>query len=177
MNEQAWRKFNLPSRAHTGNSKVIDPIQPEFELIQDSMPVLVTSKFDKDPIKNEPASLETPNIWEIFRRSRAPNSVGSSPTWPKFELTRDFLPVLVTCLKVWKRSDKKQQRKGGDIVFPIIRQWALSVAMETRVFVQSAPKTYAAFPPTPVMPYIKFDQDWMTSLRDIQVQKCGQWRQ
>ena len=24
------------------------------------MPVLVTSKFDKDPINNEPASLETP---------------------------------------------------------------------------------------------------------------------
>ena len=35
-------------------------IGPEFELIQDFMPVLVTSKFDEDPIKNERASLETP---------------------------------------------------------------------------------------------------------------------
>ena len=34
----------------------------------------------------------------------------------------------------------------GDIVFPIISQWGLSVAMETRVFIQSAPKPYAAFP-------------------------------
>ena len=46
-----------------------------------------------------------------------------------------------------KESDQKQPRKGGDIVFPIISQWGLSVAMETRVFIQSAPKLYAAFPP------------------------------
>ena len=37
-----------------------DPIRPEFEDIRDFMPVLVTSKFDEDPIKNERASLETP---------------------------------------------------------------------------------------------------------------------
>ena len=44
---------------------------------------------------------------------------------------------------VW--SDKKQPRKGGDIIFPIISQWGFSVAMETRVLIQSAPKPYAAF--------------------------------
>ena len=50
-----------------------DPIRPELELVQDFMPVLVTSKFDKDLIKNEQASLETPfwifpiiSLWEIF---------------------------------------------------------------------------------------------------------------
>ena len=37
-----------------------DPIQPELELIQDFMSVLVTSKFDEDLIENERASLETP---------------------------------------------------------------------------------------------------------------------
>ena len=42
------------------NSEVTDSIQPEFELICDFMAVLVTSKFDEDPIKNERASLETP---------------------------------------------------------------------------------------------------------------------
>ena len=36
-----------------------DLIQPEFELVRDFMPVLVTSKFDEDPIKNERSSLET----------------------------------------------------------------------------------------------------------------------
>ena len=34
-----------------------------------------------------------------------------------------------------------------DIVFPIISQWALSVAMETTVLIQSVPKPYATFPP------------------------------
>ena len=36
-----------------------DLIQPEFELVRDLMPVLVTSKFHENPIKNERASLET----------------------------------------------------------------------------------------------------------------------
>ena len=33
------------------------------------------------------------------------------------------MPLLVTC-KFEKDLIKKQQRKGGDIVFPIISQWA-----------------------------------------------------
>ena len=39
--------------------------------------------------------------------------------------------------------------------------------METRVLIQPASKHYAAFPP--VMLRIKFDQDWPTGFRDIQV--------
>ena len=35
-----------------------DPIQTEFERVQDFMPVLVTGKFYEDPIKSEQASLE-----------------------------------------------------------------------------------------------------------------------
>ena len=53
------------------------------------------------------------------------------------------------------------------MIFPIISKWGLSVAM-----IQSAPKPYAAFAPTPMMLHIKFDQDWPTGIRDIQVQKC-----
>ena len=43
-------------------------------------------------------------------------------------------------------SDQKQPRKGGDAIFPIISQWGVSVAMDTRVLIQSASKHYAAFP-------------------------------
>ena len=42
------------------NREVIHLIQPEFELVWDFMAVLVTSKPDEDPIKNEWACLETP---------------------------------------------------------------------------------------------------------------------
>ena len=65
------------------------------------MPVLVTSNFDDDSIKNERASMETAffhyKSMGIFRRSRAANSIVSDPIMPKFELVRDFMHVLVTC--------------------------------------------------------------------------------
>ena len=51
--------FALKKKATCRNSKVTDLIRPEFKL-RDFMPVLVISKFDKDPIKNECASLEKP---------------------------------------------------------------------------------------------------------------------
>ena len=70
-----------------------------------------------------------------------------------------------------KKKKKKKTRKGEDIIFPIISLWELSVAMETRVLIQSAPKPYAAFPP-PQMLHLKFDQDWPTGFKDIQVQMC-----
>ena len=54
-----------------------DPIWPEFELFLDFMPVLVTSKFDEVPIKNEQASLETLFSHINIYFPRAPNSVGS----------------------------------------------------------------------------------------------------
>ena len=62
------------------------------------MPVLVTSNFDDDSIKNERSSMETAVVYgNFFRCSRAANSVVSGPIWPKFELVRDFMHVLVTC--------------------------------------------------------------------------------
>ena len=38
------------------------------------------------------------------------------------------------------------------------------------------PKTLCSLSPTPVMLHIKFDQDWPTAFRDIQVWKCGRQR-
>ena len=58
------------------------------------------------------------------------------------------------------------------MVFSIISQWALSVGMETS-FDPICPKTSCSLSSTPEMLHIKFDQDWPTDLRDIQVQKCG----
>ena len=52
--------------------------------------------------------------------------------------------VLVTCK--YKKDRIKNNREKVDIVFPIISQWEISVAMETTVLIQSAPNPYAAFP-------------------------------
>ena len=73
--------------------------------------------------------------------------------------------VLVTCK--YKKYQIKNNPEKVDIVFPITSQWGLSVAMETSILIQSAQKPYAAFPPLQL--HIKFDQDWPTGFRDIQV--------
>ena len=40
-------------RWRANNSKGSNPIPPKFELIQAFMPVLITCKFDKGPIKGD----------------------------------------------------------------------------------------------------------------------------
>ena len=49
------RRIHNKSTERARNSKVTDPIRPEFELGRDFMPLL----FDEYPNKNEQASLET----------------------------------------------------------------------------------------------------------------------
>ena len=46
--------------SRASNSKMSDLIWPKIELDPAFMPVLVTSNFDDDSIKNERASMETP---------------------------------------------------------------------------------------------------------------------
>ena len=73
----------------------------KFKLIQALMLVLVTWKYQKDPIKNnreKSGNTIFPIIRSIgvfFRRSRAANSVVGGPIWPKFELINDIMYVLV----------------------------------------------------------------------------------
>ena len=64
-----------------------------------------------------------------------------------------------------------QLRNGEDTIFPIIGQWGLSVAMDTS-FDPICLKTLCSLSPPTVLLHIKFDQDWPTGLRDIQVRKC-----
>ena len=89
--------------------------RPKIELNQAFMPLLVTSNFDGDSIKNEQASMEMAfshykSKGIFFRRSRAANSVVSGLIWPKFELVRDFMHVLVTCKykKDWIKSNREK---------------------------------------------------------------------
>ena len=51
----------------------------------------------------------------MFRRSRAANSVVSGPIWPKFELVRDFMHVLVTCK--YKKDLIKNDREKVETSF------------------------------------------------------------
>ena len=48
------------------NSAVLSPIWPNFELVRDVIDVLVTCKYEEDPIKNEGARVYT-TLTAIFQ--------------------------------------------------------------------------------------------------------------
>ena len=50
---------NFSRRSKAANSAVLGPIWPNFELVRDVMVVLVTCKYEEDPIKNEGAGVLT----------------------------------------------------------------------------------------------------------------------
>ena len=52
------------------------------------------------------------------------------------------------------------------MVFSIISQWELCVAMATTVLTESAPNPESSVSPIPLMIHIKFYQDWPTDLGD-----------
>ena len=64
------------------------------------MNVLITCKYEEDPIKNEGARVVESGhniIQQFFRRARADNSGVGVGIWPKFELIQAFMHVLITC--------------------------------------------------------------------------------
>ena len=91
-----------------------------FELIQAPIHVLITCKYEKDPIKNSGENVMTSfsplKVYGIFFiRSRAANSAVLGPIWPNFELVRDVMDVLVTCK--YKEILIKNEGAGVDTTF------------------------------------------------------------
>ena len=100
------------------------------------MPVLVTSNFDDDLIENERASMVTAfSHYKSMENFLDAQGQLTRSQWSDLAEIRT-LSRFYACplyLQVRNGLDQKQPRKGGDIVFPIISQWGLSVAMVTRV--------------------------------------------
>ena len=128
------------------------------------MPVLFTSNFDDDSIKNERASME---IGFSHYRSRAANSVVRGPIWPKFELVQDCMHVLVICK--YKKDRIKNNREKVDIIFPNYTSMGAFCCHGNQSLDPICLKILCSLSPTPVRLHIKFDQDWPTGWRDIQV--------
>ena len=51
--------MDFSRRSRAANSTVLGPIRPNFELVRDVIDVLVTCKYEEDPIKNEGARVFT----------------------------------------------------------------------------------------------------------------------
>ena len=109
-------------RSRAANSEVSGGILPKFNLIQAFMVVLVTCKNEEDPLKNEGARVLTRifpflDYGIFFRRSKAANSAVLGRIWPKFELVRDIMVVLVTC----KYEEDPIKNEGGGRTGLVVR--------------------------------------------------------
>ena len=133
-------------------------IRSEIKLIRAFMPVLVTSNFDDDSIKNERASMETAfsHYGNFFRCSRAANSVDRVRSGRNSN-SSEILYMSSLSASMKKGSDQKQPKKGGDILFPIISQWGAFCCHGNQSCDPICPKILCSLSPTPVMLHIKFD--------------------
>ena len=71
-------------RSRAANSAVLGPIWPNFELVRDVMDVLVTCKYEEDPIKMK--ALEWTQHFPHYNPMGAIRCHGhqsSDPIWPK----------------------------------------------------------------------------------------------
>ena len=75
------------------------------------MVVLITCKYERDPIKNEGARVLTTIIHRFFRHSRAGYSAVLGRIKLKFELIQAFMIVLATC-----KNDEDPIKNEGDRV-------------------------------------------------------------
>ena len=68
-------------------------IWPNFELIQALMYVIISCKYEKDPIKNNQEKEATP-FFQIITLSVAMKTSGR--IWPNFELIQALMYVIIT---------------------------------------------------------------------------------
>ena len=136
------------------------------------MPVLVTSNFDDDSIKNERASMETPfshykSMGDFFyaQGQLTPKSVvRTGRNWNLSEiLCMSSLPASI------RRIGSKATEKRWRHHFHHYTSMGAFCCHGHQSFDPICPKTLCSLSPIPVMLHIKFDQDWPTAFRDVQV--------
>ena len=81
------------------------------------------------------------------------------------------MPVLVTCK--FEEDLIKKNRENVDTSFPHYKSMGAFCCHGNQSFDPICPKTLCSLSPTLMMFHIKFDQDWPTGLRDIQVSSEG----
>ena len=136
--------------------------RPEIKLVRAFMPVLVTSNFDNDSIKNEWVSMETPFS---HYKSMGNFSDAQGQLTPKI-LCMSWLPASI------KRIGSKTTEKRWRHHFPHYKSMGTFCCHGNQSFYPNCPKTLCSLSLTLMMLHIKYDQDLPTGFRDIQVQKC-----
>ena len=94
--------------------------------------------------------------------------VRSGQNWNSSEiLCLSSLPASI------KKIGSKKNEKRWRHCFPHYKSMGAFCCHGNPSFDRIFPKTLCSLSPTPVMLHIKFDQNWPTGFRDIQVRKCG----
>ena len=144
---QSSKVLNI-RHSRASNSKTSGQIRPKIELGQAFMPVLVTNNFDYDSIKNERTTWRHPfpmislgNVLDAQEQLTPLSVVRPGQNSNSSEI--EFMSSLSASIK---RTGSKATEKRWRHHFPHYSQLGLSVAMDTRVLIQSASKHYAAFP-------------------------------
>ena len=105
-------------RSRAANSAVHGRIWLKLELVRDIIDVLVTCKYEEDPVKNEGARVLT-RLYDVFSDAQGqltPKSRGNSAQ--KFKLIQAFIVVLVTC----KNEEDPIKNEGARVLtrfFPL----------------------------------------------------------
>ena len=105
--EKKW-KHQFFRRLRAANSVVRGLIWPNFKLIHALMYVIITCKYEKDPIKNNREKGATP-FFKIITLSVAMET--SVWIWPNFELIQTSMHVLIAC-----KYEKDQMKNSGENV-------------------------------------------------------------
>ena len=105
--EKKW-KHQFFRRLRAANSVVRGLIWPNFKLIQALMYVIITCKYEKDPIKNNREKGAIPFFKIITLYVAMETSVW---IWPNFELIQASMHVLIAC-----KYEKDQMKNSGENV-------------------------------------------------------------
>ena len=82
-------------------------ILPNFKLIQALIDVIITCKYEKDPIKNNREKVATP-FFQIITLSVAMETIGW--IWPNFEFIQAFMHDLIACK--YEKDQMKNSREN-----------------------------------------------------------------
>ena len=149
-------------------------IWPEYELVTDFMSVLVTVLASLKRIWSKLKVLSSGQHFLLYK------SMGKffvtqervTPTWmvwsgPKSNsseiLWLSWLPASMTKIRSKMKSRSPRQ------LFPHYKSFGAFGCHRNQSFYPVHPKSLCSLSPTQMMLHIKFDQDWPTGLRDIQV--------
>ena len=144
--------------SRVSNSKMSGLIRPKIELDQAFMPVLVTSNFDDDLIKNGRASMETPFSHCKGSKLRSQwSNLAEIWTRPRFYACPRYLQ--------YKKDRVKATEKRWRHPFPDYKSMGAFCCHGHQSYDPNCLKTLCSLSPPLVMLHIKFDQDWPTGLK------------